>query len=86
MKTFLKVVDWFAYSSVNSAKLSLTLKAGGTAVVLILGFLGVSNGEVVFNQAVDSLILVVTGIGSIIAGGIGIYGFGRKTYLTVFKK
>ncbi len=80
-----KVLDWFVYSSANPAKLSLTLKAGLPAVILIFGFLGVKNGDVDLGTVIDAIVLVITGVGSAVTGGLTVYGAGRKVYLT-FKK
>ena len=80
-----KILDWFVFSSTNPARLSLTLKAGLPAVILVFGYLGVSNGDVELGTVVDAIVLVVTGVGSVVTGALGIYGFGRKIYLS-FKK
>ena len=83
MKTFYKVLDWFAYSSANPEKLSLTLKAGLPFLALVLGFLGFQDSGIELGEGFDALVLVITGLGSIITGGVTLYGFGRKVAFTV---
>ena len=80
-----KILDWFVFSSKDPARISLTLKAGLPAVILIFGFLGVKNGDVELGAAIDGIVLVATGVGSVVTGGYAIYGAVRKVYLT-FKK
>jgi len=77
MEKFKQVLQWFVYSSANSSKIALTLKAGIPFLVL----LGVSDSETL-EQLVGSLGVFITLLAQTIAGAITIYGLLRKAWYT----
>lgn len=75
------MLDWILWSSANSNKISLTLKAGIPFLVLW----GVSDTETleVLSGAVGVLL---ANLGQVIAGAIALWGLLRKIFVTFEEK
>ena len=76
MNTF---INFILFSSANSNKLSLSIKAGIPFVVAILALF---NVNVDINPIADQLILVLNTLFALVAGAVTLFGLLRKVYLT----
>lgn len=75
------IIHWFLYSSADITKYSLSLKAGLPFLVL-LGvdkYLAPDQAETL----IDSAVIIVTSIGTIVTMGVTMFGIARKVTLTV---
>lgn len=77
-----KVFQWLVYSSANPQKFALSLKAG----FVFLAFLGFDK-YITPDQSesiIDSVVIILSAIGTLIAGSMTITGAVRKIWLTIF--
>lgn len=78
---FKSILNWFLYSSADITKYSLSLKAGIPFLVL-LGvdkYLAPDQAETL----IDSVVIIVTSIGTIVTAVVTAIGVARKVTLTV---
>lgn len=68
----------FFQSSVNSKKLSLTIKGLIPLLILIAGIKGVAISEVELTSIVDAIVAIIGYVGVLITGIITLYGLIRR--------
>jgi hypothetical protein len=77
-----EVKKWYS-SSVNPAKISLTLKALIPLIVFLLpmfGFVDITPDNL--NEVIDGVVNVIIGLGSTITAILFLYGLARKFFVS----
>lgn len=81
------VYQWIMYSSVNSQKISLTIKAGIPLTLSVLAFAGISDlSAEELNSSVDALFVILNSIIMIVSAIGTVYGVFRKIVNTIFNR
>lgn len=80
-----KIFDWLVYSSTNADKWGMTIKGLATFIpsaVILLGFVHVHLDPNDASGFIDSLVVFVTSLGSLIGALATVIGFVRKVQST----
>ncbi len=87
MKTIKKLWQWVVYSSVNSDKISLSVKGIlGTIVTvatIVLGLANIHVGSALTSQLIDSVITLIQAWAGLISALVAVGGIVRKIFITV---
>jgi hypothetical protein len=82
MEKVKKVWNWIVWSSENSERISLTLKAGIPTAVLVLGIFGYHVPEMLFSGLLAAILDVLMKVVALAGAFITAYGALRKIYMS----